>query len=252
MAKYQCDNCDHIDDEENLPDAKDLHMRLTPGGVYTDKECPECEEHALCFPVESEFPTAKASYEEVLADHRRLVRELDVLINGDGSAPQASLCDIVSQVRKQGLVVKQPPAPAIDAFSKDDLLAILEAARVALKDERMAVRIADAMDESDRRIAELRDKLEAVMQSDVSLFAPTTKYIVCEVIEQKPAVSLHDTEEEALDHAAQCALENLKDPDDDEDNEVTRASFRDQLTEDDRICEGDYEIYILTPTNRPR
>ncbi len=202
MATYKCDNCDHIANEEDLPDAKDLPMRLTPGYAYTDKECPECEEHALCFPVGDKF--------------------------------------------------KQPAAPAIDAFSKDDLLAILEAARVALKDERTAVRIADAMDESDRRIAELRDKLEAVMQSDVSLFAPTTKFIVCEVIEQKPAVSLHDTEEEALDHAAQCALENLKDPDDDEDNEVTRASFRDQLTEDDRICEGDYEIYILTPTNRPR
>jgi hypothetical protein len=40
-----------------------------------------------------------ADYEEVLADHRRLVRELDVLINGEaGAAKQASLCDIVSQV----------------------------------------------------------------------------------------------------------------------------------------------------------
>lgn len=37
-------------------------------------------------------------YEEVLADHRRLVRELDVLLNGDGAAKQASLCDIVAQV----------------------------------------------------------------------------------------------------------------------------------------------------------
>lgn len=39
-----------------------------------------------------------ADYEEVLADHRRLVRELDVLLNGDGAAVQASLCDIVGQV----------------------------------------------------------------------------------------------------------------------------------------------------------
>ncbi len=42
-----------------------------------------------------------ADYEEVLADHRRLVRELDVLLNGEaGAAKQASLCDIVSQVRQ--------------------------------------------------------------------------------------------------------------------------------------------------------
>ncbi len=44
-----------------------------------------------------------ADYEEVLADHRRLVRELDVLLNGEGAAPQASLCDIVSQVKSGGL-----------------------------------------------------------------------------------------------------------------------------------------------------
>ncbi len=41
-----------------------------------------------------------ADYEEVLADHRRLVRELDIALNGeDGAARQASLCDIVSQVK---------------------------------------------------------------------------------------------------------------------------------------------------------
>lgn len=37
-------------------------------------------------------------YEEVLADHRWLVRALDVAMNGeDGAAPQASLCDLVLQ-----------------------------------------------------------------------------------------------------------------------------------------------------------
>lgn len=34
------------------------------------------------------------------SDHKRLVRELDVLLNGDKAAAQASLCDIVAQVRK--------------------------------------------------------------------------------------------------------------------------------------------------------
>lgn len=45
-------------------------------------------------------PMTIYDYEEVLADHRRLVRELDVLINGEaGAAKQASLCDIVSQIK---------------------------------------------------------------------------------------------------------------------------------------------------------
>ena len=43
-----------------------------------------------------------ADYEEVLAGHRRLVRALDVLLNGEGAAKQASLADLVAQVRRQG------------------------------------------------------------------------------------------------------------------------------------------------------
>lgn len=46
-----------------------------------------------------------ADYEEVLSDHRRLVRELDVLLNGEhGAAKQASLCDIVGQLKRQKYV----------------------------------------------------------------------------------------------------------------------------------------------------
>lgn len=39
------------------------------------------------------------AYKEAEADKRRLVRDLDVLLNGKEAAPQASLCDIVSQVQ---------------------------------------------------------------------------------------------------------------------------------------------------------
>lgn len=43
----------------------------------------------------------------VQQDHDRLVRELDVLLNGEaGAAKQASLCDIVAQVAKDGVVAK--------------------------------------------------------------------------------------------------------------------------------------------------
>lgn len=39
-------------------------------------------------------------YREMHADHKRLVRELDVALNGeDGAAKQASLCDVVGQVK---------------------------------------------------------------------------------------------------------------------------------------------------------
>ena len=43
-------------------------------------------------------------YKEVFDDHKRLVRELDVLINGrHGAAKQASLCDIVGQLTNHPL-----------------------------------------------------------------------------------------------------------------------------------------------------
>lgn len=39
-------------------------------------------------------------YEEVLTDHRRFAREIDVIMNGEeGAAKQASLCDLVAQIR---------------------------------------------------------------------------------------------------------------------------------------------------------
>jgi hypothetical protein len=42
-----------------------------------------------------------SDYEEVLADHRRLVREIDVIMNGeDGAAKQASLCDLVGDIKE--------------------------------------------------------------------------------------------------------------------------------------------------------
>ena len=46
-------------------------------------------------------PLTIADYEEVLADKRRLVRELDVAMHGeDGAAKQASLCDLIEPARE--------------------------------------------------------------------------------------------------------------------------------------------------------
>ena len=54
-------------------------------------------------------------------DSRRLVRELDVLLNGaGGSAKQASLCDIVSQVAKH---VRQTGAPLLASAQPQEAVA---------------------------------------------------------------------------------------------------------------------------------
>lgn len=56
-----------------------------------------------------------SDYEEVLSSHRRLVRELDVALNGEaGAAKQASLCDIVSQVKAEGIKSTGAAAPPAD------------------------------------------------------------------------------------------------------------------------------------------
>lgn len=76
--------------------------------------------------------------------------------------------------------------------------------------------------------------------------APKTT-VVCEVICQKPSVSVHHNEAAALKHAVQCAMENLYDETDYAD--TARVEFESTLTERSRIQEGDYEVHILTPTN---
>jgi hypothetical protein len=48
-----------------------------------------------------------ADYEEVLADKRRLTRELDEALNGpQGAAKQASLCDLIPQARDMRAALK--------------------------------------------------------------------------------------------------------------------------------------------------
>ena len=74
-------------------------------------------------------------------------------------------------------------------------------------------------------------------------------HAVCEVIEQRPAVSLHATGEEALDHAARCAMENLRDPDSEADEMSDLQGYRDQLETAGSIREGDYEVFVLRVTS---
>lgn len=77
------------------------YMQANGYGIVFNKFYKQREEQIL--------ESVQQDYEEVMENHRRLVRELDVLINGEkGAAKQASLCDIVAQVRREGLKVPQP------------------------------------------------------------------------------------------------------------------------------------------------
>lgn len=64
-----------------------------------------------------------ADYEESMAGHRRLVRELDMLLNGkDGAAPQASLCDLVAQVASTGAPLFSAQPRGLDTQRLDFML----------------------------------------------------------------------------------------------------------------------------------
>ncbi len=49
--KYECDSCGYTADEQKFPEARKLFMRLTPGGKYTDRECPDPDCGSLAFPI---------------------------------------------------------------------------------------------------------------------------------------------------------------------------------------------------------
>jgi len=63
-----------------------------------------------------------ADYEEVLADKRRLTRQLDVLLNGENAAQQASLCDLVAQVEREGIKARGPDSPFVTKLRRELLL----------------------------------------------------------------------------------------------------------------------------------
>lgn len=84
----------------------------------------------------------RKEYEPVLEDHKRLVREMDVALNGiEGAAKQASLCDIVSQVksmkRESSDLIKRVDALAYDCrkgepISRDEIRTLCDDIKKAL------------------------------------------------------------------------------------------------------------------------
>lgn len=59
---YRCQNCGLSGDEEDFDEAKDLLLRMTPGDIFSDKECPRCG--ALAFPIEA-LETDESPYERL-------------------------------------------------------------------------------------------------------------------------------------------------------------------------------------------
>jgi len=146
------------------------HVVINPGANY-DSRTPS--------PLEQPVAEAQVVDAEVLVSHRQLVRELDVLLNGEeGAAQQASLCDIVCQVSHEMRIgklrrIENPQLmPATTVFSETEMIEILEFARLALQDGEFFDRMAEECDLADDYMLSLRDKLQAVMDSDVRIFEP--------------------------------------------------------------------------------
>lgn len=144
------------------------HVVINPGANY-DPRTPS--------PLEQPGAKAQVVNAEVLVSHRQLVRELDVALNGEeGAAQQASLCDIVCQVSHEMRTgklrrVENPQlAPSTSVFTETEMIELLEFARVALQDGEFFDQMCHDCDLDDAYMVALRDKLQAVMESDVRVF----------------------------------------------------------------------------------
>lgn len=91
---------------------KELDSALDKLGVEISNvrsECSGLQMLSIAYrEVKQQVSETIKDYEEVLEDQRRLVREIDVLLNGENAAKQASLCDIVSQIRSNQMSRQQP------------------------------------------------------------------------------------------------------------------------------------------------
>jgi hypothetical protein len=172
------------------------------------------------------------------------VKMLEDLLDDDDARVSDTVGEVVQEVISilGGAPAVQLPTP----FTGEELTMIFEFAREGMTGYASVFEaIGVKMDVADEDLSRVRDKLQAVMDSDMPLFG--VPHVVVELIEQRPSVSVHPTEKAALDHAVQCAMENLHNPD--HDKEESRFSFAETLKQYDHIREGDYEIHITTPTN---
>ncbi len=76
-----------------------------------------------------------ADYKEAMESHKKLVRQLDVLLNGENAADQASLCDIVAQVQRESATHGwKPILPVVqsDALDAARWRALLRSERIRM------------------------------------------------------------------------------------------------------------------------
>lgn len=70
-------------------------------------------------------------YKEANEDKKRLTREIDVIINGDGAAQQASLCDVVGDIKALVSVEAKLKSRIATLENKLQDQALAELARIA-------------------------------------------------------------------------------------------------------------------------
>ena len=75
--RARCQDCGHVDDVENLPEAKDVLERHTMGDIFSDVECPHCG--AICLPVYSDKEVLDAGVGFINAELENMGLSLDTL-----------------------------------------------------------------------------------------------------------------------------------------------------------------------------
>lgn len=105
-------------------------------------------------------PLAISDYEETLADQKRLVREIDVIMNGEAAAPQAGLCDLVGQIKELVHRAAMQPAAVND-----------------IKLEGLIIEIVDIWaqtDDANSAIWEIAEKLRPYLRNTPDIDEPAT------------------------------------------------------------------------------
>lgn len=111
---------------DKIPLPRGRQLRATRGGGWemTEEDGRRIRylDHFEAQYVDAALAVAlKPDYEELLAEHYRLVRELDLLLNGTRAEERASLADIVAQLRTE-----RDKRRALDPLGTAGLLRALE------------------------------------------------------------------------------------------------------------------------------
>lgn len=120
-----CDNCGFTAGYDKFHDARELSARISVGGVYTDKECPDCG--ALAYPVEH----PKCRIDQSAVD--RIIKRAFELGNSPALTHKMGVFDLASQL---GSTPKERLAALlINAWDgKYDLIRAVQAALEVLDD----------------------------------------------------------------------------------------------------------------------